>query len=128
MYSAVRRYYNLEIEYWTHEKNELELARCYKAIYTTPSIEADEDQANLVRPCCSLSSVDTAHHRAFTCARWCVLASEWTVVLTSPHPSCPQALQSHVLFLAMAEFDCNQDLLLKTAQADKRLEKLAEYK
>lgn len=36
------KYYTLMIRYWTNEKNFLEIAKAYQAIYETPSVKADE--------------------------------------------------------------------------------------
>ena len=44
------QYYRLYIQYHQHEHNYLEVCRCYRAIYDTPSIQADAAQWRPVRP------------------------------------------------------------------------------
>lgn len=38
------KFYNLLTRYYKHEKEAMELAKCYHAIYSTPSIQEDESQ------------------------------------------------------------------------------------
>ena len=60
------QYYRLNIQFHQQEHNYLEICRCYRAIYDTPSIVADDTAWKQVRKCrflatcSSLSSTDEA--------------------------------------------------------------------
>ena len=36
------KYYTLMVRYWTNEKNFLEIAKAYQAIYDTPQVKASD--------------------------------------------------------------------------------------
>jgi hypothetical protein len=55
------QYYRLYIQYYQQEHNYLEICRCYRAIYDTPSILADPAQWQPVRITCYSASTAAEH-------------------------------------------------------------------
>jgi len=123
MASLKIKFYTLLTNYYMHEKEAYELAKCYYAIYSTPSI-----QSPLPSTPSSMGETTIGGAEGVTTTTTTTTEGTLTTTMEGGESLWKEALRNTVVFLCLAEYSNEVKDMMERIHLDVKLEKLPECK